>query len=123
MTEPAVERSKEGEPCPFLQAYREAVMQQRRDVGGAGAPVHRHDGEQHQHRTGQRIEEELEAGIDAARAAPDADDEEHRDQTALEEQIEQHQVERGEGADHQRFQDQEGDHVGLHAALDRRPAR
>ena len=117
------EGGEEGEPRPFLQAEREAVAQQHGDVGGAGAPVHRHDGEQHQHRAEQRVEEELEAGIDPARAAPDADDEEHRDQAALEEQIEQHQVERGEGADHQRFQHQKRDHVFLHARLDRGPAR
>ena len=40
---------------------REIVRQQRRDVGRAGLPEHRHDGEQHQHRAEQRVEEELEA--------------------------------------------------------------
>ena len=47
------------------------------------------------------------------RAAPDADDQEHRDQAGLEEQVEQHEIERREHADHQRFQHQEGDHVFL----------
>ena len=110
------ERGEEGKPRPGLQRAREGVMQQRRDVGGAGLPVHRHDGEQHQHRAEQRVEEELEARIDPARAAPDADDQEHRDQAAFEEQIEQHQIERAEGADHQRLEHQEGDHVFAHPA-------
>ena len=117
------ERGEEGEERPGLQRAREGMVQQRRDVGGAGLPVHRHDGEQHQHRAEQRVEEELEAGIDPARTAPHADDQEHRDQAALEEDIEQHQVERAEGADHQRLEHQEGDHVFAHPALDGGPAR
>jgi hypothetical protein len=86
-------------------------------------PIHRHDGEQHQHRAEQRIEEELETGIDATRPAPDADDQEHRNEAALEEQIEKHEIERREGAHHQRFQNEEGDHVFLHPRLDCGPAR
>ena len=117
------ERGEEREPGPGLQRAREGVMQERRDVGRARLPVHRHDGEQHQHRAGERVEKELEARIDPARAAPHADDQEHRDQAAFEEQIEQHQVERAEGADHQRLEHEERDHVGLHPALDRGPAR
>src|SRR5271166_6020334 len=45
--------------------------------------------QQHQHRAEQRVEEELERGIDAALPAPDADDQVHRDQHGLEEHIEQ----------------------------------
>src|SRR5205085_11489505 len=60
---------------------------------------------------------------DALPISPDADDQEHRDQTALEEQIEQHEVERREGADHERFQDQERHHVFAQAVGDRLPAR
>ena len=117
------ERGEERQPRPGLQVRREAVLEQRRDVGRAGVPVHRHDGEQHQHRAEQRVEEELEARIDPARAAPDPDDQEHRNQAALEEQVEQHEVERAEGADHQGLEHQERDHVLLHAGLDRAPAR
>ena len=98
------------------------MPQQDGDIGGARFPIHRHDGEQHQHRTEQRVEEELETGIDATRPAPHADDQEHRNEAALEEQIEEHQIERREGADHQRFENEEGDHVFLHARLSRGPA-
>ena len=117
------EGGEEGKPQPGLHRGREAVGEQRRDVGGAGLPIDRHDGEQHQQRAGERVEEELEARIDAARTAPDADDEEHRDQAALEEQIEQHEVEAREHADHQRLEHEEGDHIFLHPRRDRLPAR
>jgi hypothetical protein len=80
--------------------------------------VDRHDGEQHQHRSGQRVEEKLERRIVAPRSAPDTNDQEHRDQRAFEEQVEQHQVERAEHADHQRFEHQERDHVFLDALGD-----
>ena len=117
------ERGEERQPRPGLQRARHRGVHQRRNVGRAGVPVQRHDRQQHQHRAEQRVEEELEAGIDPARAAPDADDQEHRDQAAFEEQIEQHEVERREGADHQRFQHQERHHVFAHPHLDRFPAR
>ena len=112
------EGGEEGEPQAPLHVGRELVRHQRGDVGGARLPVHRHHGEQHQHRAEQRVEEELEACVDAVGAAPDADDQEHRDEAALEEDVEQHQVERAEDADHQRLEHQEGDHVLLDAVLD-----
>jgi hypothetical protein len=68
------------------------------------------------------IEKELERGVDPPRAAPDADDQKHRDQAAFEEQIEQDQIQRDEDADHQRFEHEEGDHEFLDALLDRGPA-
>ena len=92
--------------------------QQARNVGGAGIPVHCHDGEQHQHRADEGVEKELVAGLDALGAAPDTDDQEHRQQRAFEEHIEHRQIERGEHADHQRLEDQEYDHVFLEAVLD-----
>jgi hypothetical protein len=99
----------------------EIVGQQLGDVGGAGVRVHGEHGEQHQHRTQQRVEEQLERGVDAPGAAPDADNQEHRDQDAFEEDVKHHHVEGAEHADHQRFQDQEGDHVFLHPVGDRLP--
>jgi hypothetical protein len=98
-------------------------VHQRRNVSGAGIPVQRHDRQQHQHRAKQRIKEELERGIDPARTAPHPDDQKHRDQAAFEEQVEQHQIECGEGTDHQRFQKQERHHVFAHPHGDRFPAR
>jgi hypothetical protein len=93
------------------------VGQQRLDIGGARIREHRHHRHQHQHRAEEGVKEELEARIDAVLAAPDADDQEHRDQARLEEQVEEHQIERHEHAQHQRFQHEEGDHVFLHAVV------
>ncbi len=115
------ERGEEGEEQPFLHRRREGGLQKHRDVGGSGDAIHRHDGEQHQQRADQRVEEEFEAGVDAPLAAPDADDEEHRNEAALEEEIEQHEIERGKDAEHQRLEHEEGDHIILHPVGDRFP--
>ncbi len=90
---------------------------QRRNIGRARIDEHRDHRDQHQHRAKEGIKEELERCIDPVLAAPDADDQEHRDQTGLEEQVEQHQIKRQEHAQHQRFQHQEGDHVFLDAGF------
>ncbi len=92
------EGRKEGDPEPELQIGGEAgeerpiggcpEAKQHRDIGCPGMPVHCHDGEQHQNGAEQRVEEEFETGVDAALTPPDADDQEHRDQAALEEEIE-----------------------------------
>ncbi len=115
------EGREEGEPEPDLHVRRELVDEEVRDRGGARLPVHRDDRDQHQQRAGQRVEEELERRVDPPRAAPHADDEEHRDQATLEEEVEEDDVERGEDADHQRLEDEEGDHVLAHAVVDRAP--
>ena len=115
------ERSEEPEPQPSLHMGRKGGLEQHRDVGRSRGPVHGHDREQHQHRAGERVEEELEGRVHAVPVAPDANDDEHRDEAALEEQIKEHQVERDEDADHQRLHHQEGDHVRLHPGLDRGP--
>ena len=117
------EGREEGKPEPGLHLRREVVLQKCCDIGRAGIPVHGHDGEQHQHRAEQRVEEELVRRVDAVLATPNADDDEHRDQAGFEEDIEEHDVERHEDADHQGLEDQEGDHVFLQTLLDRGPAR
>ena len=71
----------------------------------------------------QGVEEELVARLDPLGAAPDADDQVHRDQAAFEEDVEQEQVLRGEGAHDQRLHQQEIGHVLGHALRDRAPAR
>src|SRR5262249_17092177 len=83
----------------------------------------RHDGEQHQDGAKQRIEEELEACIDPAWASPDSDDQEHWDQTALEEKIEHDKIERSKSTHHQGLERQKRNHEFLHALLDGLPAR
>jgi hypothetical protein len=77
------------------------------------------DRHQHQQRADERVQHELHRRVDAVRAAPDADDQVHRDQDQLPEDVEEEEVEGDEDADHADFEDQEGDHVLLHADLDR----
>ena len=91
----------------------ELIGQQRRDVGGASLIVHGDQRHQHQHRAEEGVEEELEGSVDPLLAAPDADDQEHRDQASLEEQVKEDQIERAEHAEHQRLKHQEGDQVFL----------
>jgi hypothetical protein len=76
-------------PAHDLEAQQAEILsnanswrQQRLDIRGARVGEHRHHGHQHQHRAEEGVEEELEARIDAVLAAPDADDQEHRDQPA-----------------------------------------
>ena len=118
------ERGEEGQPQPALPGERQVeLLHRRRKVRGADLPVDGDDGQQHQHRAEQRVEEELEGGVDAPLAAPHADDQEHRDEDAFEEDVEQRQVERAEHADHEGLEHEERDHVFLDANLDRFPAR
>ena len=83
--------------------------------------VQEQDAEQHQHGTGERVEEELDGGVELARAAPDADQQVHRDQHRFPEHEEQEEVERHEDAEHAGLQNQEPDVVFLHAVLDGGP--
>ena len=84
--------------------------------------VQHQDGDQHQHAAEQRVQEELDRRVFAPRAAPDADQEVHRQQHHFPEHVEQEEVERQEDAQHARFQQQEQDAVGLDVLVDR-PAR
>jgi hypothetical protein len=67
------------------------------------------------------VEEEFIGRVDPVGAAPDADDQVHRDQPGLEEDVEEVEILRAEDADHQRFHQQEIGHEFGHAALDRGP--
>ena len=63
------------------------------------SPHQRHDRHQHQQRAGHGVDEELDGGVEPVGAAPDPDDEIHRDQHDLEEDVEQEEVEGDEDAD------------------------
>ena len=52
--------------------------------------------EQHEDAAGQRVEEELDGRVLVARAAPDADEEVHRQEHDLPEHVEEEEVERDE---------------------------
>jgi hypothetical protein len=75
-------------------------------VVGTRLEVDRQERHQHEDRAEQGVEEELDAGVVAARATPHPDHEEHRDQGQLEEDEEQDQIEGDEGAGHPGLQQQ-----------------
>ena len=89
---------------------------------GAGgllvAPGHGQDGHQHEQRADERVDDELDRRVDAVGAAPDADDEVHRHEDDFPEDVEEEEVEGQEDAQHAHLEDEEGDHVLLHARLD-----
>ncbi len=91
------------------------MCHQRWNVGCARIHEHRDHRHQHQNRAEEGIKEELEARVNTVRAAPDANDQEHRDQARFEEDIKEHEIQRHEHAEHQRLKQQEGDHVFLDA--------
>ena len=102
---------------------REVEGHERRNIGRARVEIRDEYCQQHQDGAEQRIEEELERRVYPARPAPNADNQEHRDQDRLEEDVERDEIERAEHADHHRFQHQEGDHIFLHPDMDGVPAR
>ena len=91
--------------------------------GGAVLEVEGQDGDQHEERAGHRVEDELDRRVDAAGPAPDPDDEVHRDQHRLPEDVEEEEVERDEDAQHARLEQQHGDHELLQPRLDGVPGR
>ena len=77
--------------------------------------------EQHHHGAGQGVEEELDGGVEPARAAPDPDQEVHGDEHDLPEHVEEEHVERAEDAEHPRLQEEQEHVVLAHAVRDRGP--
>ena len=77
--------------------------------------------DQHEDRAEEGIDEELQRRVDAARAAPDTDDDEHRDQHRLEEYVEQQRVSRRKDADQHALKHEHGRHVLRDALVDRTP--
>ena len=72
------------------------------------------DGGEHDQPADQAVEEELHRGVLPAGAAEAPDDEVHRDEHRLEEDVEQEDVGGGEDADHHRLEQQQPGEVGLH---------
>ena len=86
-------------------------------------PIEHQNSEQHQDRADQGIDHELDRRVAAPRAAPDRDDEVHRDQHGFPEDKEEQEIERHEDAQHAGLQDQEKGVIFLETVLDRGPAR
>src|SRR5262249_46606877 len=67
---------------------------------------------------GQRVEEELDGRVLFTWASPNADEEVHRQQHDLPEDIEEEEVERAEDAHHPRFEEEEHREEALHVLVD-----
>ena len=132
--EPGVEREerhldgegeREGGEQPELLAGREGEPREPRLVGEARRPGHApgavEDRDQHEEAAGHREEHELERRVDAARPAPHPDQEVHRDEHDLPEDVEEEHVEGDERAEHAGLEhEQEGEEL-LHPAVDVAP--
>ena len=97
-------------------------IMEREDLHRAGLEIHVDQRDQHEHRAEEGIQEELDGGVHPVRPAPDADDDEHRDQHRFPEHVEKHRIQGGEHADHHTFHHQEGRHVLRRLVLDDLPA-
>ena len=80
---------------------------------GAGDEEQREEAHDHERRAEQRVEEELDRGVLALLAAPHADHEVHRQEHDLEEDEEEDQVLRHEGAEHPGVQHEDEDEERL----------
>ena len=124
MRTPARTRGRTSTACP---RDRQLVELQQIEAVGAGRrlvqPRQADDGDQHQHAAGHRVEDELDRGVDALVVAPDADQEVHRDQHEVPEDVEEEEVERAEDADHRRLEQQHEDRELLDLLLDALPRR
>ena len=85
--------------------------------------VQKQNSQQHQYRSGQGVEEELDGGVEFPRPAPYPDQQIHRHQHRFPEHKEEEEIQRHEDAQHARLQKQKPDVVFLHPILDRGPRR
>jgi hypothetical protein len=76
------------------------------------------DPDQHEKAARHRVEDEFHGGVHTARTSPDPDQEVHRNEHDLPEDVEEEEIERGEDPDHSGLEQEEGDHVGLHPGRD-----
>jgi hypothetical protein len=83
--------------------------------------VKEQDAEQHQHGTGQRVEEEFDGGVELAGTSPDTDQQVHGHEHGFPENEEEEKIERHEDAEHAGLQHQKPDVVFLDAILDGGP--
>jgi len=77
----------------------------------SGPEPHRDDAHQHQEAAREGEDHELQRRVDAARAAPDPDDQVHRHEHQLEHHVEEEEVERDEHPDHADLEQEERGHV------------
>ncbi|CAB4786200.1 unannotated protein [freshwater metagenome] len=96
--------------CQFRQdAHVERMHELSADLDRIRQEIQRKEGDDHERRTKQRVEEELERGILTLLATPDADHEVHRQKDNLEEDKEQDEILRDKRSEHSGFQNEDQD--------------
>jgi hypothetical protein len=107
---------------PLLQLRVDLQVRERGEVERAGAgevlrgDVQPDERRQHEQAAEQRVQQELDRGVVATRAAVAPDEEVHRDEHRLEEHVEQEHVGGGEDADHRGLEHEDQRDVGLDGA-------
>ena len=114
-------REKNPQPLGAAQ-LRLRILRDAQDVEAAGAHAQINHAGQREDRPGEGHEEEFPRGVAALRPAPDADDEEHRNQRELKEKIEQQQIARDETSDHRHQQQKHPGVIFFGTILNRQPA-
>src|SRR5262249_10464636 len=79
--------------------------------------------QKHQNGTEECVQEEFDGCVKFASAAPDADQEVHRNKHHFPKDVKEHEVERHENAHHSCLQDEHENVIFLNACLNRRPGR
>ncbi len=118
------EGQKEGQEGPELEPGREIPLHEDHQVEGfPPREIEGDDPHQHQDRSRQGIDEELQRGLDPPRSSPDPDQEIHGDQHRLPEDVEEDQVEGEEDPQDGALQNQDGDQELPDPLLDLSPGR
>ena len=107
----------------LLRLHLERRVHPAKEIEASCPQIQVHKGHEHEHRTQEGVQEELQRCIDAPLPAPDADDQEHRHEHEFPEHVEQQPVECGENADHEPFEDEERGKILRRPRFDRGPAR
>ena len=121
------EGERKGEEAEELRSVRQDHLAQRLVVERphAGERVVLHvevkNRDDHEQRADHRVDDELDGRVETTLTAPDPDDEVHRDEHHFPEDVEEEQVERGEGADHAGLEDEQRDDELAHLLVDREP--
>jgi hypothetical protein len=122
-------RDSEGEEHPpfrlpsELDAVEIDQAEARGSPGGRVRPGERDDGDQHEDAAGHRVEDELHRRVDAAVVSPHPDEEVHRDQHGVPEDVEQEQVDRDEHPEHRGLEREHEEGEVAHALVHRLPRR
>src|SRR6266481_7325466 len=117
------ERGEEVELLPGGERHGEEAVVAEGEASALGLhpPGTVEDGDQHEEAPEQREEHELDGGIDASGPAPHPDQEVHRDEHQLPEDVEEEEIRRQERAQHPGLEDEQESEELLHPPRDVAP--